>query len=171
MIAAFLPMRCLADAQEAASPAHPEIEATLVYNFLKYTSWPESDQRKDNLKICILGNDAADKYIYPMQNRTAQRAAISVAQIDAVADAGVCDLLLIHRDQVKMLPELLRFLKGKPILTVSDVEGFAEVGGMIEMIMGKDGRMHLYISRDALADAKLSVRPRLINLSELGRTQ
>jgi hypothetical protein len=41
---------------------------------------------------------------------------------------------------------------------------------MVEMLMGKDGRIHLYVSRDSLAGAKLNVNPRLINLSELGRT-
>ena len=165
-------MECQAAAPSAEAPVQPKIEATLIYDFLKYTSWPKPDSggAKSGLKVCIMGNDAADKYIYPLQNQTAQRLTIGIMQIDTLLDKDGCDMLLIHQGQERAVADALKAIKGKPILTVSDMEGFSEVGGMVEMLMGKDGRLHLYVSRDALAAAKLNVNPRLINLSELGRS-
>jgi hypothetical protein len=56
-------------------------------------------------------------------------------------------------------------------LTVSDIEGFSQKGGMVEFAVGKDQRVHLYINRNNAEKVRLKIDNRLLNLSEIGRPQ
>jgi hypothetical protein len=84
--------------------------------------------------------------------------------VTTAADIGVCSLLFIHADQKPNWPELQRTLAGKSVLTVSDFEGFAVSGGMIEFTQ-LDSRIGVLINTEAVTAAHLEVQDRLLKLA------
>ncbi len=142
-----------------------KIKAGLVYNFLKYTVWPESDSLKDEgrLRICLLGNPF-DGYLSPLDGRTAQQYIIVISQIQQITEVGGCNIVVIDTHHESNLPALLKSLKDKHILTVSDIRDFAKRGGMVEL--AKEGeKINLYINKKAVAHAGLDIEDRMLRLA------
>jgi len=99
-----------------------------------------------------------------MAGRTVNEQKIEVRSVTTAADIGVCSLLFIHADQKPNWPELQRTLAGKSVLTVSDFEGFAVSGGMIEFTQ-LDSRIGVLINTEAVTAAHLEVQDRLLKLA------
>jgi hypothetical protein len=163
---------CFAPAQaQNAAPSiqlyEQKIKAGLVYNFLKYTNWPADVISKTNgsLRVCLLGDDAFNGYLYPLQGRTAQQYLITITEINSIPEATGCSLVFVHRSAADMLPSLLQSLKGKHVLTISDIDQFARQGGMIEFGM-EDQRVALLINKKAVGAAGLTIQERLVKLAK-----
>src|SRR5688572_28382680 len=70
----FMLVLCIAGTSvhaEDISMDEKKIQAGLVYNFLKYTSWPAQALagNNGNIKICLLGGDAFSGNLFPLEGR------------------------------------------------------------------------------------------------------
>jgi hypothetical protein len=163
---------CHAQAENTAGGSvqmyEQKIKAGLVYNFLKFTSWPQSNEavKKGQLRVCLYGDDPFDGYLYPLEGRTAQQYDIVIVRVRAIGEISNCSLVYIHRSQEAELRQILQFLSGKHVMTVSDINKFAEKGGMVELSM-QDRRIHLYINPGAASAAGIRIEDRMLKLSTL----
>lgn len=166
-------------AEEQPLPLYEQkIKAGLVYNLLKYTEWPKISTvlRDDNksaenpnntkLQICLFGDDPFDGYLSPLEGRTAQQATITIIHVTQVQQTEHCSVVIIHRNQTQHLTQLLQFLRGKNVLTISDIAQFAEQGGMVEMTR-QDEKIALHINKESLDSAKLSIDARMLKLATI----
>jgi hypothetical protein len=145
------------------------IKAGLVYNFLKYTSWPDGSapQKSGHLTVCLFGLSPQDSYLSPLQGQSAQQVPIDLIRKDDAADTGKCNMVFVdsESDDKSKLPDLLGFLKDQHILTVSDMENFTRMGGMVELAMA-DKRITLLVNRKSVNRAGLTIQGRLLNLAK-----
>jgi hypothetical protein len=144
------------------------IKAGLVYNFLKYTTWAGRalPQEKERLKVCLFGNSPASSYLFPLEGKTAQQYVIALEQKSSISSTVDCNAIFIDAGEKDDLPDLLEFLKGKNILTLSDMSQFSSLGGMVELAT-VDRKVVLYINKKALDKAGLSIQSRLLNLGKM----
>lgn len=143
-----------------------KIKAGLVYNLLKYTTWPESPGARRELQICLFGDDPFDGYLSPLEGRTAQQAPIGIKKVGQIAQTGDCSVVVIGRNQENNISALLQFLKGRHTLTISDIRHFTRQGGMVEM--AKEGeKISLYINKSAVEKAGLDIGGRMLRLAKL----
>lgn len=144
--------------------AEQEIKAGLLYNFLKYTEWPTSImEHASKIEVCILGDDPFGEYLQPMAGRTVNQREITLRNLRDIASAGSCQLLFINAAEKANWPALRKFISGKNILTVSDYNGFANAGGMIEFDR-QDNHIHAELNMGAVTAAGLHVHERLLKL-------
>jgi hypothetical protein len=153
-----------AGAQEPLRLQEQKIKAGLIYNFIKHASWPGGDSGE--ILICLLGGDPLDGYLYPLEGRTAQQRRIEIREIESADDAKGCDFLFVDTNQSRNLDAALAMLRGKPVLTASDMAGFAGRGGMIEFTR-ENRRIGILINRQALEAAGISVDNRLLKVARL----
>ena len=145
-----------------------KIQSGLIYNFLKYTEWPKTIGSEDTpFRVCIFGeSDPFEGHLNPISGRTAQQRKILLQYISTPNNIGDCHLLVVDsRESGKML-QLLGYLKDKSILTISDMEGFAKAGGMIEFAK-KNGHIAVNINKSAVDDAHLKINDRMLSLAEV----
>lgn len=164
-LALLLAAACLSPAYggENVRLIEQEIKAGLLYNFLKYTQWPPEHASR-NIVVCLLGGDPFDGHLQPMAGRTVNQHGIEIRHLESMQEIGACSMLYIHADEKPHWPELQRVLAGKDVLTVSEFDGFAEAGGMIEFTR-KDSRIGVKINVDAVTAAHLAVESRLLRLA------
>ena len=84
----------------------------------------------------------------------------SIEQIDT------CHILFINPIPADSLPPIFEQLRGRPILTVSDIEDFAKKGGMIRFVTVQN-KIRFRINVQAAKDAGLVLSSKLLRLSEL----
>ena len=145
-----------------------KIKAGLIYNFLKYTEWPHDSLGTEDQKInvCLMGGDAFGGALDSLNGRTAQKSKIHVRELHDIAEAADCHLVFIHKDLAETAPAYIKGLEGKGILTVSDIKGFALMGGMAEFFTKDDQRIHLRINSIAIKKGGLTIGDTLLRLSE-----
>ena len=164
-------------AEEIASPLYEQkIKAGLVYNLIKYTEWPKAvlttpNQVKNNynqasLTICLFGDDPFDGYLSPLEGRTAQQAVISIIHVNSIPETQNCRVIIIHRNQRKQLPDLFAVSQHKNILTISDIENFAELGGMVELARQEE-KVVLQINKNSVDSAKLIIDASMLKLAKI----
>jgi hypothetical protein len=145
------------------------IKAGLVYNFLKYTTWPgqakDSADGKEHLKVCLLGISPTDSYLAPLAGQTAQQSVIDLVRKSRVDETPGCNMVFIDSSQKPNLPAILSFLKNRKILTISDMNQFARMGGMVELAM-ENNRVALYMNPAAVREAGLVIQERLSKLAK-----
>jgi hypothetical protein len=154
-------------AAEGVQLAEQKIKAALIYNFLKYTQWPGVADRAP-MVVCLFGGDPFDGHLGPLAGRTVNQHMIEVRKIGTSAEAASCALLVVHGDEKSSWAELRKRLSSKDVLTVSDFDGFAAEGGMIEFAR-IDDRVGVKVNVDAVAATRLVVQERLLKLASIVR--
>lgn len=149
-----------------------KIKAGIVYNFLKFTDWPADVIAKNGgkLNICLFGGDPFDGYLFPLRGKTAQQYVISITQIGEVTQTADCNMVFIHHNEENTLPRLFEFLQEKPVLTISDINNFAYLGGMVEMVKEEE-RVNLYINETVARNAGINIQHRILKMAKLVSTQ
>ena len=75
--------------------------------------------------------------------------------------AWKCHVLFISVSDKRHVAQSLAQLRDMPVLTVSEIGGFTQAGGMIEFVFDED-RVRFDINRDAALRAKLRIDARLL---------
>jgi hypothetical protein len=136
-----------------------EIKAGLLYNFLKYTDFPDSGGA--SISLCLYGGDPFGGYLDHTKGLTVHEKPIAVRVISSAAEASECQLVYVSsRGDWGGLSSALA---GKGVLTVSDFEGFASSGGMIEFSRSGD-HVGALLNMDAVSAARLHVEARMLRL-------
>lgn len=140
-----------------------EIKAGLLYNFLKYTEFPESELSGSSISVCLFGGDPFGGYLEHTQGLTVHEKPISVRVISSAAEAGSCQLVFVNAGARDRWGSLSSVLSGKGVLTVADFDGFASSGGMIEFTRSGD-HVGALLNMDAVNAARLHVGGRMLRL-------
>lgn len=145
-----------------------QIKAGMIYNFLKYTEWPESalPPAPAPYIVCILGNNSFSDALAPLEKRTVNQHTIKIHILHNAekAEAQECHLLFIGQDKKAEWLSLRLAVSKRSILTVSDAEEFfVKNGGMIEF-RKTNNQMDVGLNMQALQSAQLQVHDRLLAL-------
>ncbi len=159
-----------AAAQDGLRLIEQDIKAGLVYNFLRYTRWPAPAQSEPALTVCLYGGDPFDGRLAPMAGRTVNRRAIQLRAISAERELDQCSAVFINADVRAQWPRLRTYLARRSILTVSDYDGFARAGGMLEFTR-LNNRIGVLVNVEAARAADLEVQDRLLRLASVVRTE
>lgn len=170
-IAAFL-FLCLLQtkgglaAERGAPPAGEyQVKAAFVYNFIKFVSWPPGEDSPENaIKLCILGDlpDAAPFNDLEGQEIIGKR--LNIVQLREPRDGLTCQVLFLASSLSRRLTETLEIIRGRPILTIGDTDGYAQRGVMINMYLDKK-RVRFEINTETAETAGLRISSKLLSLA------
>ena len=73
---------------------------------------------------------------------------LRVKKIEHIEETGACHLLFISQSEKQRLPEILRRVPDRAILTVGDSEGSAKRGTIISFLI-EDGAVHFEVNMQA----------------------
>lgn len=156
------------------SDAVPEIKsyqlkAVFLLNYGKYIHWPDSAfyDEQSSFLICVLGESpfrgALDAAVEGEQIRGR---AVEVRYSFLEENLDTCHALFIARSERPRLSILLAQLKGRPVLTVSDVDDFIDQGGQVQFFTEEDSiRFILHIDR--LRELGLEPNANLLRISRV----
>lgn len=140
-----------------------EIKAGLLYNFLKYTDFPDSALHGPTISLCLFGGDPFGGYLDNTRGLTVHQKPIAVRTISSAAEAQGCHLVFVNSSARGQWGALASALADRGVLTVSDFDGFVREGGMIEFNRSGD-HVSAVLNMDALAAARLQVENRMLRL-------
>jgi hypothetical protein len=151
-----------------SSPTEYEIKVAFVYNFVKFVEWPAAVFPRDDtpIQLCIIGEDPLVEAIKILEGQAVQGRRITVRCCDTNRRPEHCQIALICSSERNRLPQILALLKDTGALTIGDMEGFAQAGGMISLI--KTGnKVHFEVNVDAAHRAQLHISSQLLSLAKI----
>ena len=147
------------------------VKAAFLYNFAKFVEWPEEAFRgpNDPITIGILGKDPFGSYLdRTIKNKTVKGRNLVVKRFEKANDLQACHILFISASEQKRLSQVLNKLNNWNVLTVSDIESFSRVGGMVNLIR-EGNKVRFEINVDAAKRAGLKISSHVLKLANIVR--
>ncbi|TAK92750.1 MAG: YfiR family protein [Verrucomicrobia bacterium] len=157
-----------APAQKAPTPEY-QLKAVFLFNFAEFVEWPTNAfaGADSPLVIGVLGADPFGPQLdATVRDEKINGRSLQVQRYRRVEDIGACHILFISRSESPRLEPILASLKGRSILTVSDVDNFASRGGMIRFVTDKN-KIRLRINLEVAKAANLTISSKLLRPAEI----
>lgn len=147
-----------------------QLQALYLYNFAKYTQWPQEvlGDSAAPFVLGILGQDPFAKDIEIIKGKPIKNRKLVVKYFTRVQEVSDCHILFISPSEKNLLPEILKALENSSVLTVSELEGFIEQEGMVNLAV-ENNRLVFEINQAAAEKAKLKFDARLLQLAKTVR--
>jgi hypothetical protein len=156
----FMPAPGIADETQQTEY---RIKAAFLFNFSRFVVWPQAAlQARNEFSLCTLGETLFEDQLDTLVGKTVHHRVIAVKRYRQPEDTLDCHLVFIGDQQ--NLTETLWTLRGQPILTVSNIKGFTEKGGIIQFKL-IDNKIRFRINPDAAREAGLTVSSKLLSLA------
>ena len=149
-----------------------QIKAAFLFNFIQFVQWPPTvfKNADDPFRIGVLGQDPFNAALEDtVQGETISNHKIIVEHAMQVDDLKNCQLIFISKSEKKHVTEILSALDDKPVLTVSEIEGFAERGGGINFYL-EGNKVRFEVNPDAARHDGLKVSSQLLSLGKIIET-
>jgi hypothetical protein len=155
---------CPSRAQQQ-KPEEYQVKAVYLFNFGRFTEWPATTSKGDSFDICVLGrdpfgaalDDALAHEMIDNQKLTALRIATS-------RDAARCRILFVSSSEAPRVKEILTSVEKSNVLTVSDLPGFTNNGGMIQFVL-KENKVRFEVNLAAAEKAGLRLSSQLLKVA------
>jgi hypothetical protein len=150
----------------AGGPGEYRVKAALIYNFARFTQWPDTPAGDDArpLRLVVLGGAEVQREISVIAGQMVGKRPILVEALPADNNPHGADMLFVaetERDRWRMVQIALA---DKPILTIGEMNGFLETGGMINLAM-VDKKVRFFLNLDQTKAAGLSLNSRILVLA------
>jgi hypothetical protein len=151
-----------------------QIKAVFLWRLAQFVEWPTNAfaSAQAPITIGVLGdNPFGEALDLAVRDETAHGRKLVVRQSDRIEDIRSCHLLYISRSEARRASAVTSALAGKPVLTVSDVDGFADLpNGMIQFVTVQS-RVTFRINLEAAKAAGLVLDARLLRMAEVIKSQ
>ncbi|HWS15864.1 MAG TPA: YfiR family protein [Candidatus Methylomirabilis sp.] len=150
-------------------PDEYHVKAAFLYNFAKFIEWPdEKAGSPGDFPLCVLGSesDPVLTALDSLQGKTVRGLPLTTRRVATLGEARTCRILFVTSSERPRLPEILSALRGRPVLTVGDTNGFAERGGIINLVKAGN-RISFEINTDAAQRAGLTMSSKLLFLGKI----
>ncbi len=144
------------------------LKAAFVLNFARFIEWPGEEQNaRKEFVFGIVGETPVGEALEELvHGKTVNGRRMVVWRRVPVAELGNCDVIYLAGSEQQRLERHLERLRGQPVLTVSDLPGFAGRGGMIELFT-ESNRVRFAIDVRAMRAAGLTPSSKLLALARL----
>ena len=148
-----------------------DLKAVLLFNLARFVEWPPEAfaTNETPIVIAVLGRDPFGKVLdNVVRSESIDGRQVVVQRYSDLAKLDRCHILFISQSESAKMPNIISRLKGKPILTVSDMEGFAlRDGGMVRFFRGDDKKVRIRIHLGNLKESGLNASAKLLRVAEV----
>jgi hypothetical protein len=150
-------------------PTEYEVKAAFLYNFARFVEWPaEARGAADQpFVVGILGDDPFGATLdRTLLGKTLEGRPIVVRRMASLEQESHVNILFVGGSDKAELARVVRALSGTPVLTVGEMAGFAEHGGMIGF-RTESQRVRFDINAEQASRAGLKISSQLLKLARI----
>jgi len=145
-----------------------EIKAAFLYKFTQFVEWPAEaiPAASSTINICVLGEDPFGRTLESIMDKIVGGRKLTIRRLTQLEGGPSCHVLFISSSERKRMKEVVTSLGTSSVLTVGDMDRFAELGGMINLVT-EQNRVRFDINVEAAEHARLKLDSRLLNLARV----
>ena len=142
------------------------LKAAFIFNFAQFTDWPESGGRGEPLSLCIAGTDALANALGRLGGKIVKDQVLLIQPIESVRSVKNCSMLYVASSEAATQSAWLKPISGQAVLSISELPGFAEKGGIFELYRDH-ARVRFMVNLAVARRAGLKISPNLLNLATI----
>lgn len=153
--------------QAASADSAPEyqLKAAYLFNFAKFTEWPPTALPAGApVTICVAGRDPFGDALAGLESKMLQSRAVRVRRGVHAEDMRGCQIVFITDNDERRMQDLLRAAEAASTLTLSDLDGFVDQGGMIGLIT-RENRILFDVNFDMTHRANVKLSSQVLKLA------
>jgi len=139
------------------------LKAAFIYQFSKFVYW-SNNVKPNPLILCTLGEDKLIEVINGLDADIIPNKKVIVQSVQAKIGINNCHILYIASSEHGSFRSLDVISQRKAILTISELPGFVEAGGIIELIY-EGNKIRFDINNDAARHKGLEISSSLLKLA------
>jgi len=146
-----------------------QVKAAYLYTFTKFVEWPPEVSSDSNAPVVlgIVGKDPFGKSLTDLiAGKSVNGKKVVAKQFKEGQDLRNCQVLFVSTSEKNRLTQILGELNGSSVLTVSEIEGFAQSGGMIALVL-ENNKVKLEINLEAAARAHLKMSAKMLAVARI----
>lgn len=162
--------RALSQKEEGAE--YP-VKLAFLYNFTKFVEWPTDTYRDPSapLAICIVGRSPFSQDLEgELRTRKVGAHPVEVRTLKPNDKLSACQIVFVPVTEKDHAEKIVTGLKGSRTLTVGETEGFAVLGGMINLTV-EANKVHFEVNPLAAERAGLKISSRLLSIAKIVKEQ
>ena len=142
-----------------------QLEVALIYKISKFIHWPDEQKKTESFNICVLHHVELVSSLNVLKSRTIKSLPIKISYFDFSSEISPkCQVLFIPSSRKPYLSLIFKQLKNQPILTISTLDGFAKLGGMVESSISSNP---IDINLEKVKASNLAVDSSLLSLANI----
>lgn len=144
-----------------------EVKAAFIYKFTSFIEWPKESfpDKSSRFRIGILGDDPFGTALDDaLKGKQAQEHAIEVVRAEKCDDLLECNIVYISPSEKDNYAEILEKFLTRSILTIGDSDGFAAIGGIINLVK-VDNKIRFEVNLSAARKANLKISSQLLKIA------
>jgi len=147
-----------------AGTSEQALTVAFLYNFLKFAEWPE-DPSQSELTLCVIESADFGNELEKIAGRSVQNKKVRIKQLGLNENPGGCQLLFIPGEEKPVrIREWLKNTANTPILVVSNMNEFLDMGGMI-LLVENDQRLQFEVNLEPVRRAGLRLNSQLLQIA------
>lgn len=159
---------------QSEQPSEYQLKAAFLFNFTKFVEWPDSSFEDPQAPIVlgIIGDDPfGDTLARIIAGQKVQGRSLVIRKERWGDELRLCHVLFVSASEHERSSRILGSVRSASVLTVSDMEGFTEAGGVIEFVT-QENRVRFIVNLDAATQSKLRLSAKLLALARvIGHSQ
>lgn len=156
---------------QKARPTDYQVKAVYLINFARFVAWPDKPgMQQDSFTICVLGPDPFGRTLDTVLagEKIAGRSAVA-KRISTPQESFDCRILFVNSTDTGLTARIVEAANKQGVLTVSDMQHFANRGGMIQFVTD-DKRVRFEVNLTAAQRAGLTLSSELLKVATVVRT-
>ena len=151
-------------------PAEYDVKGAFLFHFARLTDWPEAALPPgEPFVIAILGQDpfgaALDRML---EGQEAHGRPLQVHRSLTVADLPErANIVFISTSEQPFISSILSRFRGRPVLTVSEMDGFGETGGIVNFLVTPDARVRFEVNVREAEAGGLKLSSQVLKLARI----
>ncbi|MDO8990381.1 MAG: YfiR family protein [Sideroxyarcus sp.] len=159
LLAGFGSQACRAELSEV------QVKSAYVFNFIKFVEWPaDAIKPGDRIRLCVIGNKDLHASLSALNRRKVGEYEIQIVPHSSHDALSACHVLFIGEQEQRRLLAIIKSLGYAPVLTISDIPGFAERGGGIGLL-NRNNKMLFEVNLASTRKADLRLSGQMLNLA------
>jgi hypothetical protein len=161
---------CGIAAAQSGRPEEYEVKAAFLINFAKFVEWPDSsfDSPQAPFVFGVIGGDhqLAFNLLRLSAGQKVHGRDVVIREEHFGDDVRRCHVLFVSASERQRTAQILASLQDASVLTVSDIDGFADAGGAMQFVM-QQNQVRFIVNLRAATQSKLRVSAKVLALARV----
>jgi len=149
------------------------LKLAFIYNFAQFTQWPPEAFRDPAapLTVCVVGQDPfAGEMEQTLHGRRAAGHPVEIKRLKLEDDPKGCHMIFVRANEKRAAGKILSAVRGSNTLTVGESRGFAELGGVINLVLD-DNKLRFEVNLNAATQSRLRISSKVLALAKIVSTE
>ena len=149
------------------------VKLAFLYNFTKFVEWPSGSYRsaESPLAICVVGADPFSPDLEgELRTRSVGGHPVEIKRSTPRDNLNACQIVFVPLTEETQATRIVMGLRGSSTLTIGEAEGFAMLGGIINLTV-EGSKVRFEINLLAANRAGLKISSKLIGLATIVKEQ